>query len=80
MFLWQGNHFAEGIAMRKRELGSRLRRRRKELGLSVVQLANRACCTTKSVFNWEQGSHAPHVGKAIAIAKVLKISVEELFG
>lgn len=58
----------------------RVRERRMELGWSQAQLAERAGVSRQLVSAVESGRHEPSVSAALAIASVLGMPVEHLFG
>lgn len=59
------------------ELGTFIRRRREELGLTQRDIANRLGCSNGQVSSWEQGAMRPrkHV---VQLAEILEVSAEEL--
>jgi transcriptional regulator with XRE-family HTH domain len=61
----------------------RLAKRRRVLGLSQQEFAMRVAASIAAVRTWEQGrgkSHSPNVHTALRIARVLNMTVENLFG
>lgn len=63
------------------EFGERLKKRRKEIGMSQAALAERSGVTCRTVQNYELGTHTPHnVGIVSALAKALGTSAEALLG
>lgn len=56
-----------------RELGSRIAARRRELGLSQAQVAQRVHLTRASVSNVEAGRQRPQVHQLILIARALSL-------
>lgn len=57
-----------------------IRSRREELGLSQSALADRAGLSRQLVGAMEAGRHNPSVASALSVARVLGVTVEELFG
>ena len=51
---------------------------RKKYNLTQAELANRLCVTAQAVSKWENGSSDPNTSNLIALAKLYKISPEEL--
>jgi DNA-binding XRE family transcriptional regulator len=56
-----------------------LKKRRKELGITQKELADSVGTTCRVIQYYEAGEREPSVKNAIAIAKVLKTTVEKLF-
>lgn len=56
-------------------IGTKIRKRRQELGLTQAQLADRVGADESSVINWESGRHFPK-RKLGAIEAVLGISLD----
>lgn len=63
-----------------RERNEKLTRARENRGLSQRQIAEKARISKISYQRYEQGERVPNVNTAIAIAKTLNSTVEELFG
>ena len=61
------------------QLGRNIRARRKRLGLTQEQLAERLGITHQSLCRMEQGRIAPKVDRLPKFAECLKCSVPELF-
>lgn len=59
--------------------GARLRERRKKLGLTLKQVADKACTSKSYVWEVENKSYRPSVFHAIKLAHALNTSVEALF-
>ena len=55
-----------------------IKERRRELGMTQRELAEKMQVDQSSVANWETGTTGPHRNKLIRLAKVLDCSVEEL--
>lgn len=64
--------------MNEKEMGSFIAQRRKELGLTQAQLAERLHVTDKAVSKWERGAGLPDIGNLSALAEALSVSVAEL--
>lgn len=60
--------------------GSPLRGARFMAGLSQEELAAQVGATRQTISALERGASLPSVGLALALARVLEFSVEELFG
>ena len=61
-------------------IADRISHRRKELGLTQKQLAERLHVTDKTVSRWETGKQIPDALTMQEIAKALDLSVSELYG
>ena len=63
------------------EFGERLKKKRRELGLSQAALAEMAGVTCRTVQNYELGTRTPHnVGIVASLATALKTTAEALLG
>jgi DNA-binding XRE family transcriptional regulator len=60
-------------------MADRVRPRREHLGLSQAELATAAGLSRQLVGTVESGRHVPSVGAALALARVLETTVEDLF-
>lgn len=60
------------------ELGSQIRKRRQELGLSQDELAARVYATRQSVSNWENGKTCPDIKSLLLLAQVFSASLDDL--
>ena len=58
--------------------GNFIAQRRKELGLTQRQLAERLGVTNKAVSKWETGQGMPDVGVLLELSRVLGVTVDEL--
>jgi len=58
---------------------SRVRRRRRELGLTQAELAATVGVSRQTVIAVERGDYAPSVYLALRIARALSATVEDLF-
>ncbi len=57
-----------------------LRKLRKEMGLTQQELAARAGVSQQIITHYETGVRTPKLEKAVRLAKVLQVPVEEIFG
>lgn len=64
--------------MNKERLGAFIGERRRELGLTQRELAERLHVTNKAVSKWECGKSLPDIAKVEALANALDLSVLEL--
>ena len=60
------------------ELGSKIARKRKELGLTQTEFAERLSVTRQTVSRWEAGSVMPDIDKIADIAAILGVSCDYL--
>ena len=60
------------------ELGSQIRKRRQELGLSQDELAQRVYATRQSVSNWENGRTCPDIKSLLLLAEVFSATLDDL--
>lgn len=60
------------------ELGSKIARKRKELGLTQTEFAERLSVTRQTVSRWEAGSVMPDIDKIANIAAILGVSCDYL--
>lgn len=58
----------------KYEIGSRIRKYRKEVGLTQEQLANTIGVTKSRISNWEQGINRPDADILSELCKALNVS------
>jgi transcriptional regulator with XRE-family HTH domain len=63
-----------------REFGSRVRERRKQLGLSVTELARRVGVSHTTIIGWESAWRMPGPKRMRALADALALSVDDLVG
>ena len=56
-----------------------IRSRRKELGLSQEELANKCGVTRQTIYAIENDKYDPTLSLAFRLARELKVSVDELF-
>ena len=59
--------------------GTRVRARRKELGLTQVDLAAAVGVSRQTVITLETGDYAPSVYLALRVARTLRTTVEDLW-
>ncbi len=64
--------------MDNKKTGSFIAERRKEMGFSQKQLAERLCVTDKAVSKWETGRGAPDISLLTTISDTLGVTVIEL--
>ena len=64
----------------RRQVGSRIRVRRVEVGLSQQELADAVGADQTQVSAWENGRRVLRIEDAMAIAKVLECKVSHLTG
>ncbi len=62
----------------KKTLGMTIAERRKALGLTQLELAERVGVTDKAVSKWERELSCPDIGTLPALAEVFGVSVDEL--
>lgn len=60
------------------KIGKYIAGKRKELGMTQKQLAEKLGMSDKSVSKWERGESLPDIDKCSAIAKVFGITVDDL--
>jgi transcriptional regulator with XRE-family HTH domain len=61
------------------EVGERLRERRKEMGISVRELARRVAVSPSLISQVENGKTSPSVGTLYAIVSEMDLSLDEVF-
>ena len=64
--------------MKKETLGTKIAARRKELGLTQLELANQMGVTDKAVSKWERELSCPDVDSLPRLAEILGLSLDEL--
>lgn len=62
------------------EAGERVRSRRKELGITQAELAQRVGVSRQTIITLETGDYAPSVYLALRVARTLASTVEDLWG
>ena len=60
--------------------GDRIRAKRKQIGMTIKQLADASGCSLTSISKYERNEVIPIADKACRIATALHTSVEALFG
>ena len=60
------------------ELGNKIARKRKELGLTQIEFAERLSVTRQTVSRWEAGTVLPDIDKIADIASILGVSCDYL--
>ena len=61
-----------------KKIANFIKKRRKELGMTQVELADKLFVTEKAVSRWETGRGTPDISLLIPISKMLGVSVSEL--
>ena len=61
-------------------LGEKLAALRKRSGYSQQELAEKLSVTRQTISNWECGQGAPALDKAVELAKIYQISLDDLAG
>ena len=61
------------------DMQNQIRSRRKELGLSQEELANRCGVTRQTIHAIENNKYDPTLWLAFSLARELKVTVDELF-
>ena len=56
----------------------RLKARRKELGLTQAELAERVGCTQKDIARWEAGTREPKLTALKNLARALECKVDDI--
>lgn len=60
------------------KLGNKIADRRKEIGLTQVELAEKMMVTRQTVSRWEAGSVLPDIEKITQLAEILQVSCDYL--
>jgi transcriptional regulator with XRE-family HTH domain len=60
------------------ELGKKIAAKRKDLGMTQIEFAERLCVTRQTVSRWEAGTVLPDIDKISDIAKLLDVSCDYL--
>jgi putative transcriptional regulator len=63
----------------KRDVKNSVERERQQAGLTQIELADKVGVTRQTIIAIEKGDYTPSVALALRLAKVFKISVEDLF-
>lgn len=58
----------------------RLRKRRKELGLTQMELGRMIGCAGNTITNYEKGQREPNLETLIKLARVLNCTLDDLIG
>ena len=66
--------------LNQKDFGMRLRERRKKLGLRQSDVAQGIRVTEQAVSKWEQGDSLPDLENFMLLARLLRISADELLG
>ena len=61
-------------------LGQRLRRRRKELGLTLAQFAKRSDTGTSTIHSIERGRTAPRLDTLLRLSAALDMPITDILG
>lgn len=61
-------------------LGEKLLKLRKKFGYSQQELADKLSVTRQTISNWECGQGAPTIDKAMELAEIFGISLDDLVG
>ena len=61
-------------------IGKNIKRLRREMGLTQAELARLVGVTAQAVSKWETKANSPDIGLIPKIARVLGVSIDELFG
>ena len=72
--------FTESTSRELGSFGSRLKRLRKERGLSIVQMSQRANVSRPTIWSWEAGKSLPRASKYKILSQVLEVTEDELRG
>ena len=60
------------------EMGNKIAQKRKDLGMTQIEFADRLCVTRQTVSRWEAGSVLPDIDKLSDIASLLGVSCDYL--
>lgn len=77
--LLDGPQLRRLVLMWQNDSGNRVRRRRTELGISIVKLAEAVGVTPESISRLERGVQAPRDSVRVAIAHALCVEVDVLW-
>lgn len=70
----------EAEAKRRRAVGARIKARRKQMGLTQAEVAQKLGIASQSVTNYESGKTDPSIRNLIALSAVLGVSTDYLLG
>lgn len=68
------------VHTRRRQIGDRIRRRRRDQGLSQIQLGERVGRDHKTIHRWEAAATPPDLNDLLLVARALGISLADLVG
>lgn len=60
------------------QLGEKIARKRKDLGITQIEFADKMCVTRQTVSRWEAGTVYPDIDKISDIAELLQVSCDYL--
>ena len=60
------------------DLGKKISQKRKDLGMTQIELAEQMMVTRQTVSRWEAGSVYPDIDKIVDIAEILQVSCDYL--
>ena len=60
------------------QLGEKIARKRKDLGITQIEFADKMCVTRQTVSRWEAGTVYPDIDKISDIAELLHVSCDYL--
>ena len=61
-----------------KEMGNKIAKKRKDLGMTQSEFAERLCVTRQTVGRWETGTALPDIDKISEIASILDVSCDYL--
>ena len=64
----------------KPDIGTNIRRLRRERHMTQGQLATALCVTVQAVSKWEKGRSYPDLPLLLPLAEYFSVSLDELFG
>lgn len=64
--------------MKTKTMGAMIAQRRKEMGMTQLELANKMGVTDKAVSKWERNLSCPDIHSFPRLAEILHVSIEEL--
>ena len=67
-----------GIAMKTKTMGAMIAQRRKGMGMTQLELANKMGVTDKAVSKWERNLSCPDIHSFPRLVEILHVSIEEL--
>ena len=59
-------------------IGTKIRAKRRALGMTQTQLAKAVCASLSAVVTWEKGTRSPQMAALKSLAIVFKCTVDEL--